>query len=306
MSTPRATGQKVWFITGSSRGFGREWAAAALDRGDLVAATARHPRDLQGLVDRYGDAVLPLRLDVTDRDGAFDAVARAHTHFGRLDVVVNNAGFGQFGMVEELGEAEARAQLETNVLGVLWVTQAALPYLRAQRSGHLVQVSSICGIDAYPNIAMYCATKFAVEGLSQGLAKEVEGFGIHVTLVEPGGYDTDWAGSSAARSEPIPAYDGARQAALDARARRVGTPGDPSASAIGLLAVVDAARPPLRILLGDGPLRTARREYERRLQEWTSWAGVSVASHGGGFVVPNDLRGIDLPAKGIDGDRGPR
>ena len=140
---------KTWFITGTSRGFGREWAIAALDRGDKVAATARNVATLDDLVAKYGDAILPIKLDVTDRDAAFAAVRQAHERFGRLDVVVNNAGYGHFGMVEEVTEEEIRAQLETNVLGALWVTQAALPYLREQGSGHILQVSSIGGVSAF-------------------------------------------------------------------------------------------------------------------------------------------------------------
>ena len=142
---------KTWFITGTSRGFGREWAIAALDRGDQVAATARDVSSLDDLAARYGEAILPIQLDVTDRDACFAAVRQAHEHFGRLDVVVNNAGYGQFGMVEEISEQEIRAQLETNLLGALWVTQAPLPYLRGQGSGHIVQVSSIGGISAFLN-----------------------------------------------------------------------------------------------------------------------------------------------------------
>lgn len=151
--------EKVWFITGTSRGFGREWTIAALERGDKVAATARDVATLDDLVGKFGDALLPLRLDVTDRDADFAAVRQAHDHFGRLDIVVNNAGYGQFGMLEELSEEQARAQIETNVFGALWITQAALPYLRAQRSGHIIQVSSIGGIVAFPNLSMYHASK---------------------------------------------------------------------------------------------------------------------------------------------------
>ena len=175
--------EKVWFITGTSRGFGREWTIAALERGDKVAATARDTATLDDLVAKYGDALLPLKLDVTDRDADFAAVKDAHDRFGRLDVVVNNAGYGQFGFIEELSEAEARAQLETNTFGALWVTQAALPYLRAQRSGHVIQVSSIGGITAFANVGIYHASKWALEGFSQALATEVASFGIHVTLV---------------------------------------------------------------------------------------------------------------------------
>ncbi len=161
---------KTWFITGTSRGFGREWAIAALDRGDQVAATARDTAALSDLADRYGDAILPVRLDVTDRDACFAAVRDAHDRFGRLDVVVNNAGYGHFGLVEEVTEAEARDQFEANFFGALWITQAALPYLRAQGSGRILQVSSIGGISAFPNVGIYNASKWALEGLSQALA----------------------------------------------------------------------------------------------------------------------------------------
>src|SRR3984885_12286023 len=160
---------KTWFITGTSRGFGREWTIAALARGDRVAGTARDLGTLDDLVQEYGDALLPLALDVTDREAAFDTVRRAHEHFGRLDIVVNNAGYGHFGMMEEISEQEARAQLETNLFGALWVTQAALPFLREQRSGHIVQVSSVGGISAFPNVGIYHASKWALEGFSQAL-----------------------------------------------------------------------------------------------------------------------------------------
>jgi NAD(P)-dependent dehydrogenase (short-subunit alcohol dehydrogenase family) len=216
---------KTWFITGTSRGFGREWAIAALDRGDKVAATARDIAALDELVAKYGDAILPIQLDVTDRDADFAAVKQAHEHFGRLDVIVNNAGYGQFGMLEEISEAEIRAQLETNVLGVLWITQAALPYLREQGSGHILQVSSIGGISAFRSTGAYHASKWALEGMSQSLAQEVAGFGVKVTLIEPAGYSTDWSGSSAKRATELPAYDPVREQAAQARATRFPAPG---------------------------------------------------------------------------------
>src|ERR1700736_459462 len=197
---------KTWFITGTSRGFGREWTKAALERGDRVAATARDPSTLEDLKTEHGDAVLALTLDVTSRQAAFGAVKRAHEHFGRLDIVVNNAGYGQFGMVEELSEQEAREQIETNLFGALWVTQAALPYLREQGSGHFLQVSSIGGISAFPGIGMYHASKWGLEGISQALAQEVKGFGINVTLIEPGGFSTDWGGASAKHAQTHDAY----------------------------------------------------------------------------------------------------
>jgi len=257
---------KVWFITGTSRGFGREWASAALERGDRVAGTARRTDTLDELVKQYPDTFLPLELDVTDRQADFAAVERAAEHFGRLDVVVNNAGYGHFGAIEELTEAEVRAQLETNLFGALWVTQAALPILRGQGSGHLLQVSSIGGISAFPGIGAYHASKWALEGFSQALAAEVAPFGIHVTLIEPAGFTTDWAGPSAVRSAELPPYaefwaaDRARRATIDR--------GDPASSSAAVLKVVDAENPPLRIFFGRTPLSTAEADYAGRLATW--------------------------------------
>jgi NAD(P)-dependent dehydrogenase (short-subunit alcohol dehydrogenase family) len=274
------TDNKTWFITGASRGFGREWALAALDRGDRVAATARDTSTLDELADKYGDAVLPLQLDVTDRAADFEAVARAHEHFGRLDVVVNNAGYGQFGMIEEISEEEARAQVETNVFGALWVTQAALPLLREQGSGHLLQVSSIGGISAFPNIGIYNASKWALEGFSQALAQEVADFGIKVTLIEPGGFSTDWGGASAKHAEPHPAYDAFREKAAEQRRSRTASPGDPTASAAAVLAIVDAEEPPLRAFFGTAPLGIATADYEARLATWREWQHVAELAQG--------------------------
>ena len=269
---------KTWFITGTSRGFGREWAIAALDRGDRVAATARDISSLDDLAAKYGDAILPIQLDVTDRDACFAAVRQERDHFGRLDVVVNNAGYGQFGMVEEISEQEIRPQLETNLLGALWVTQAALPYLRGQGSGHIVQVSSIGGISAFLNTGAYHASKWALEGLSQSLAQEVAGFGIKVTLVEPSGYSTDWAGSSARHAAPLASYDAVRQQAVQARARRFTTPGDPVATRDAVLRLVDTENPPLRLFLGEAPLGIATADYESRLATWREWQPVAAAA----------------------------
>jgi NAD(P)-dependent dehydrogenase (short-subunit alcohol dehydrogenase family) len=271
---------KVWLITGTSRGFGREWAIAALERGDSVAATARDVSSLDDLAERFGDRLLPMTLDVTDREADFAAVRQAYERFGRLDVVVNNAGYGQFGMVEELSEQDVRAQIETNLFGALWVTQAALPYLREQGFGHIIQVSSIGGISAFPNVGAYHASKWGLEGISQALAQEVAAFGIHVTVIEPGGYATDWGGSSARHATPLPAYDDYRAEAQRQRAARVSSPGDPVATRAAILAVVDAAEPPLRIFFGDGPLAIATRDYESRLATWREWEPVSIAAHG--------------------------
>jgi NAD(P)-dependent dehydrogenase (short-subunit alcohol dehydrogenase family) len=271
---------KVWFITGASRGFGREWTIAALDRGDKVAATARDTATLDDLVAKYGDALLALELDVDDRDADFAAVRQAHDHFGRLDVVVNNAGYGQFGFVEEASEAEVRAQFETNVFGALWVTQAALPYLREQRSGHIIQVSSIGGISAFQNVGIYHASKWALEGFSQSLAQEIASFGIYVTLIEPGGFATDWAGSSAKHATPLPAYDEAHAEADRARSQRTATPGDPHASAAAILKVVDAEEPPLRVFFGKRPIEIAKADYASRIKTWEEWQPVAELAQG--------------------------
>ena len=270
---------KTWFITGASKGFGREWSIAALERGDSVAATAREVGTLDDLVAQFGDKVLALRLDVTDREAVFETVKQAHDHFGRLDVVVNNAGYGQFGMVEELSEADLRDQLETNLFGAVWVVQAALPYLREQGSGHFLQVSSIGGVSAFPNVGAYHASKWALEGLSQALSQEVAGFGIHVTLIEPAGYSTDWSGPSAKHAQPLAAYDAFREEQKSAPKRQA-SPGDPHATREAVLQVVDAEKPPLRIFFGDGPLAVATKDYESRLATWREWEAVSVQAHG--------------------------
>ncbi|MGY4712702.1 SDR family oxidoreductase [Mycolicibacterium sp. CBM1] len=272
--------EKIWFITGTSRGFGREWAIGALERGDKVAATARNTESLADLVDKYGAAILPIQLDVTDRAADFAAVKQAHDHFGRLDIVVNNAGYGHFGFIEELTEAEARAQLETNLFGALWVTQAALPFLRTQGSGHIIQVSSIGGISAFPLVGIYHASKWALEGFSQALAQEVAPFGVHVTLIEPGGFDTDWAGSSSTTSSELPDYAELHKKVAESRAQRWAKPGDPAASARAIMKVVDAEQPPLRVFFGESPLQTARADYESRLANWEQWQPVAVEAQG--------------------------
>jgi NAD(P)-dependent dehydrogenase (short-subunit alcohol dehydrogenase family) len=269
---------KVWFITGTSKGFGRVWAEAALARGDRVAASARDVKTLAPLIKRYGEQVAAIRLDVTDRTAVQTAIAEANARFGRLDVLINNAGYGLFGTIEEVSEAEARAQLETNLFGALWVTQAALPIMRAQGSGHIIQVSSIGGVSAFPTIGLYHASKWALEGFSQSLAAEVAGFGIKVTIVEPGGYATEWGGPSAKRAAQIPAYDGARAAIAAFRSGNV--PGDPEATGRAILKIVDAADPPLRIFFGAGGLTIARAEYAKRIAVWELWNDVSIEAQG--------------------------
>ncbi|SHN39795.1 SDR family oxidoreductase [Cryptosporangium aurantiacum] len=269
---------KVWLITGTSRGFGRYFAESALERGDRVAATARDVSSLGGLTAKYGDAILPLTLDVTDKAAVGVAVATAHDTFGRLDVVVNNAGYGLFGAAEEITEQLLRDQMETNFYGAVWVTQAVLPILRAQAGGHIVQISTIGGVAAFPTLSGYHASKWALEGYSEALAQEVKGFGIKVTLVEPGSFATDWAGSSAKHAEPHPAYQPIR----DAMAARATTaqPGNPAAAGPALLEIVDAEKPPLRVLFGSAPVDIVKHVYARRLQTWADWEHVAHAAQG--------------------------
>jgi NAD(P)-dependent dehydrogenase (short-subunit alcohol dehydrogenase family) len=269
---------RTWLITGTSRGFGRAWAEAALARGDRVAGTARDTSATDDLAATYPSAFLALKLDVTDRAAVFAAVEQAHGHFGELDIVVNNAGYGHFGMIEEATEREARAQVETNLFGALWVTQAALPYLRARGAGHIIQVSSIGGITAFPTLGIYHASKWGLEGFSQALAQEVRPFGINVTLIEPGGFSTDWAGASAELSEPIHAYDELRADVQRSRATEV--KGDPAASATALHRIVDAEEPPLRCFFGATPLEIAEADYASRLETWRAWQPVADLAQG--------------------------
>jgi NAD(P)-dependent dehydrogenase (short-subunit alcohol dehydrogenase family) len=235
-------------------------------------------KTLAPLVERYGSQVAAITLDVTDKAAVDAAIGAAHARFGRLDVVINNAGYGLFGAIEEISETEARAQLETNLFGALWVTQAVLPIMRAQGSGHIIQVSSIGGVNAFPTVGLYHASKWGLEGFSQSLAAEVASFGIKVTIVEPGGYATDWGGPSAKHATQIPAYDAARGAIAAVRSSNV--PGDPDATGAAILKVVDAKEPPLRIFFGSGGLPMTRAEYARRIAIWEQWNDVSLEAQG--------------------------
>jgi NAD(P)-dependent dehydrogenase (short-subunit alcohol dehydrogenase family) len=280
---------KVWFVTGSSRGLGRSFVEAALERGDRVAATARSTATLDDLATAYGDAVLPLAMDVTDKAAVDDAVERAVAHFGRLDVVVNNAGYAQVGAVEELTERDLRDQMETNLFGAVWVVQAVLPHLRAQGSGHIVQLSSAAGLIAMPLGAAYHASKWALEGLNEALAAEVAGFGIKVTIIEPGGFAT----RNGKNPDPLdnghmatahPAYVPLRQKL--AAAIKGQPAGDPVAAARAMLTLVDLDRPPLRVLWGLGFYPMLQKAYSERLQTWADWQDLSLAAQGE-LTVPN-------------------
>lgn len=268
---------KVWFITGASRGFGRVWAEAALKRGDKVVAAARNTGALDELVKTYGDAVLVLPLDVTDRDAAFKAVGQAFVHFERLDVVLCNAGYGYMGAIEELEPEQVKANFETNVFGTLSVIQAALPILRARGSGHIITVSSIGGIIGFPTGGSYTASKFAIEAMSEALAGEVAPFGIKVTILEPGQFATEFRSST--QSAPvIDAYNPIRQAIRSSF--KPGDVGDPAGTAAAVLEAVDAAEPPLRLVLGSTTIPKFRAVYAARLSNWDKWEAVSDAAQG--------------------------
>ena len=269
--------QQVWFITGSSRGFGRALVGAALDAGDRVVATARQPGVLAEFTERHGDSVLPLALDVTDAGAARDAVAAGARHFGRLDVVVNNAGYANVAPIETGDEADFRAQFETNFWGVYNVSRAAIPQLRAQGGGIIVQFSSVGGrVGGSPGIASYQAAKFAVDGLSRVLAVETAPFGIKVMVVEPSGFATDWAGSSMTVHD-IPADYDATIGEMDRRMRRSpsGPAGDPARAAEIVVNAVKRDNPPSHLLLGVNAAEMALAYSRRQVAEATAWENVS-------------------------------
>lgn len=270
---------RTWLITGASRGLGRAFAEVALDAGDHVVATARTVEQLDDLVDAHPDSASALQLDVTDREAVRTVVSQATDVRGRLDVLVNNAGYGLAGGVEEASEQQVRDQFEVNVFGALWCTQAVLPVMRAQGAGHLFQISSIGGVAAFLGTGIYHATKWALEGFSESLAQEVAPFGIGVTIVEPGPFRTDWNGDSMTRADPMPAYDdilGARRQAMSGALARTQA-GDPHKAGQALLKVLDSDSdsPPRRLLLGAFAAETAPATYQQRLQEWAAWDAVA-------------------------------
>lgn len=270
---------KVWFITGASRGFSGIWAEAALNRGDKVAATARSLESVADLALRYGSAVLPLALDVTDSDQVRSAIERARDRFGRLDIVLNNAGYALVGAVEETAEADIKAEFETNFFGTLRVIQAALPFLRQQGSGHIIGVSSVAGLIASPIIGFYHASKWAFEAMHESLAQEVAGFGIKVTMLEPGAYATGFSSQTSLKiSAGLDAYADLR-ASIFARAANIAF-GDPEATVEAVLKIVDMEAPPLRLFLGTEGLPVVRSAYAARLANWETWESVSSAAQG--------------------------
>jgi NAD(P)-dependent dehydrogenase (short-subunit alcohol dehydrogenase family) len=269
--------KKTWLITGASRGFGRIWAEAALRRGDQVTATARRVTDVADLRERFGDAVLPLAVDVTNPEQVQQAVEEAYAQFGRLDVVVNNAGVALLAATEEASDEQIRAVFDTNYLGMVRVLRATLPLLRRQGSGHIVGVSSGLGIGAMPLIGFYSATKWAVEALHEALAQEVRPFGIKVTIVEPGAYATDF-GKSAKIADVLEAYADFRTKFIERLVHL--ERGDPEATAEAILRLVDTENPPLRLALGSEVVPGARTLYAERIATWEAWEDVAKAAQG--------------------------
>lgn len=270
---------KVWFITGSSRGFGRIWTEAALERGDKVAATARNPESLADLKEKYGNNVLTLALDVTNPEQAKYAVEAAHAHFGRLDIVLNNAGYPLVRTIEEASLDDIRALYETNVLGPVSVIKAALPLLRKQGKGHILGTSSGLGHVAHPLIGYYCSSKWAFEAIHESLSMEVKQFGINVTIIEPGAYATEFGSQASLTDEnSLPVYEGLRNKIIQGLGSM--ERGNPNATAGAILKVVDAAEPPLRLSLGRHNLPEIRAAYANRLKTWEEWEAVSNAAQG--------------------------
>jgi NAD(P)-dependent dehydrogenase (short-subunit alcohol dehydrogenase family) len=267
---------KTWLITGSSRGLGRAIAEAVLEAGDNLVATARRTEPLTDLADKYGDRVRLVTLDVTDAEASRRAVQAAVDSFGRLDVVVNNAGYADMAALEDMSDQAFRDQIDANLFGVVNVTRAALPVLRQQGSGHIIQISSVGGRVAVPGLGAYQAAKWAVGGFSEVLAKEVAPLGIKVTVAEPGGMRTDWAGSSMATppvSEPYQQVVGGTIAAI--RAADGNQPGDPARIAQVLLDIVETERPPLRLLLGKDAVQVAQAFAETLAAGDAEWRHVS-------------------------------
>lgn len=269
---------KTIFITGASRGLGRIWAEAFLKRGDNVVVAVRNPDDLSELSKQYASSVLALKLDVTDKGACFEAIAKAKAHFGTIDVLINNAGYGHIGAIEELDEQEIRTQFETNVFGLLWVTQAVIPVMREQKGGHIIQVSSALGLVTFPTTGLYSASKFAVEAISDALAAEVAEFGIKVSVLEPNGFKTDFSISSGVFSRPLAYYDNLRTAV--AANNNPEDYGVPEATADAVLQLVDSQNPPLRLILGRVGIHWIKYVYEQRMKTWAEWQDVSDAAQG--------------------------
>lgn len=269
---------KVWFITGCSTGFGRSLAQEVLQNGERVAVTARNTDDIQELVNQFPETAFAIQLDVTNPEQVKNAVQQALDKFGRIDVLVNNAGIGYFGALEESEEAEVRRMFEINFFGLAAVTNAVLPSMRAQRSGHIINISSVGGMVAFPGIGFYNASKFAVTGYSEALAKEVGALGIKVTVIAPSGFRTDWAGRSANDTKVVIAdYEATAHANLNTIRKASGNqPGDPVRAAQAIIKVVESTTPPVRLMLGVGALKGIRNKIAELQNDIDTWEETTV------------------------------
>jgi NAD(P)-dependent dehydrogenase (short-subunit alcohol dehydrogenase family) len=273
-------GAPVWFITGCSTGFGRELARAVLDRGYRTVVTARNPNSIRDLVQGREGQAIALELDVTDAAEVEASVRAAQEAFGRIDVLVNNAGIGYFGAIEESDEEEVRRMFEVNVFGLGRMTKAVLPGMRMRRSGHIVNIASIGGLRAFPAVGWYNASKFAVVGLSEALSLEVEPLGIKVTVVEPSGFRTDWAGRSA-NDAPHEIADYATTAGANKRTMRGRSgrqPGDPVRAAEAIVKAVESPKPPLHLLLGKAALRGAHWKLDMLKSNFDAWETTTIGA----------------------------
>lgn len=270
---------KVWFITGSSRGLGRSLTAAVLAKGDKVAATARNPEQLKDLAGKYPGQIYVIKLDVTVKDQVHSAVADTVAHFGRIDVLVNNAGFGIVGAAEAYTDEQVRSQLEINLYAPIEITRAVLPYMRKQRSGRILQISSVGGRSGNSGLTMYQAAKFGLGGFTEALAKEVAALGIYVTSVEPGGFRTDWAGASMSYAPHIDGYEDTvdnRVAFL--KSGNFVPMGDPDKAAQAMINLADHPQPPVHLLLGSEAVAIVKQADATRQQELEKWLPVSLST----------------------------
>jgi NAD(P)-dependent dehydrogenase (short-subunit alcohol dehydrogenase family) len=271
--------QKVWFITGSARGLGKSLTAAVLAKGDLVAATARNPSQLEEFVKQYGDNILPVQLDVTDHKQVRKAVEETIARFGRIDVLVNNAGFGIIGAAEAFTDEQVRSQLETNLYAPIEITRVVLPYMRKQRSGRIMQISSIGGRVTSHGISIYQSAKWGLSGFSEALAKEVADLGIKVTSVEPGGFRTDWAGDSMSYAETVEGYEstiGQRTAIF--KAGQFVPKGNPDKAALVMVNLADHPEPPVHLVLGSDAVGLLQQVNAIRQEELEKWQSVSAST----------------------------
>ena len=271
--------KKVWFITGSSRGLGRSLTAAVLANGDYVAATARKPEQLNDLVEKYPDQIYPIQLDVTEYDEVYSSVIAAVAHFGRIDVLVNNAGFGITGAAEAFTDQQVRSQLETNLYAPIEVTRAVLPYMRKQGSGRILQISSVGGRVGGPGLTIYQAAKFGLGGFSEALAKEVSPLGIHVTCIEPGGFRTDWGTESMSFAREIEGYKPTvgRMSEFLSSGNYVPM-GDPDKAAKVMIDLVDHPKPPIHLILGSGAISIVKSSEVAKKAELEQWENISIST----------------------------